>query len=258
MELTTPAMTGQRICVERAGCVTRVTLNRPDRGNTIDPTQLAELHEALDQAEGDPGCRVVLLRNAGHVFCAGMDLAQAGEDGPDGGGRAFFGLLTRFTQTSRMVVSCVDGQVSGGGVGLAAASDFVFATPRSQFSLPEALWGLLPCCVLPFLIRRIGYQKAYAMTLATTPVPASEALRYHLADEIAEEPERLIRRLEFRATKLPATAVGDIKRYFARIRPPQPEMEDVAVGELSRLLSSPEVRRRITAFVTSRSLPWES
>src|SRR5204863_9100504 len=116
----------------------------------------------------------------------------------DRGGAAFFGLLRRFTTVGRVIVSIVDGRVTGGGVGLVAASDLVYATERSSFGLPEALWGLLPCCVLPFLIRRVGYQPAYAMALSTQPVSAQEALRSHLVDAVADDPTALVRRLAAR------------------------------------------------------------
>ena len=58
-------------------------------------------------------------------------------------------LLKRLTLTPKVVVACIDGKVIAGGVGIAAAADLVVATPRSEFSLSEALWGMLPCCVVP-------------------------------------------------------------------------------------------------------------
>jgi len=253
----------QRIAVDEDAGVHRVTLNRPDRDNAIDPEQLCELHAALDRAERSRDCAMVLVQHAGQVFSAGMDFTGVAGGGPassmppQDGATAFYRLLRRLTQIGCLVVASVDGRVSGGGVGIVAASDVVLATPRSEFSLPEALWGLLPCCVLPFLIRRVGFQKAYTMALTTQPVPASEAHRYHLVDELAERHEARVRRLLFRATRLPGTAIGDAKRYFSRIWPLGLDAEELAVGELGRLMSSQDVRDRISGFVVSRRLPWE-
>jgi polyketide biosynthesis enoyl-CoA hydratase PksH len=240
------------------------TLDRPRQQNTINGAVLAELHAVLDQAERSPDCRLVVLAGTDGVFCTGMDFADASRTDGDStalaerGGAEFLGLLKRFTTVPRAVVSVVDGRVAGGGVGIAAASDFVYATPRSTFGLPEALWGLLPCCVLPFLIRRVGFQPAYAMTLSTLPVTADQAYRTHLVDEVAEDAELPIRRLRLRLSKLDGSTIADLKRYLRGMWFLSEEMERSAVGEFTRLMSSPAVRERISSFATQQVFPWES
>src|SRR5262245_7328835 len=109
--------------------------------DVIDAGTIKELHAALDEAERSPDCRVLVLEGGDGVFCTGLNLEEAAATTtPEEGGAEFFALLKRFTTTPRAVVAKVDGKVSGGGVGLAAASDFVYATERSTFGLPEALW----------------------------------------------------------------------------------------------------------------------
>lgn len=191
----------------------------------------------------------------------GMDLAEAGNDAGDlgeGGAREFLGLLRRLTAIGRIVVSQVDGTAAGGGVGIAAASDFVYATPRSRFSLPEALWGLLPCCVLPFLIRRIGFQKAYTMTLSTHPVDAGQAARIGLADEVTDDPDTALRRLLMRVSRIDEATVAGCKRYFDQLWIISERTEAAAVGEFGRLMASGPVRQRLTDFATHGKFPWES
>ena len=245
---------------ERAG-VLRVVLDRPERHNSINDVMLDELGAMLDRAERG-GPPIVALSGTGPVFCSGMDFADASRSEAtslaDRGGAAFFGLLRRFTTVGRVIVSIVDGRVTGGGVGLVAASDLVYATERSSFGLPEALWGLLPCCVLPFLIRRVGYQPAHAMTLSTMPVPALRAERYHLVDEVVEDAEPVLRRLAGRLSKLDGHTVGDAKRYLGRMWPPPGDPERVATAEFARLVSSPAVQRRIANFANHQQMPWES
>ncbi|MGC4806669.1 enoyl-CoA hydratase-related protein [Micromonospora sp. DT233] len=257
MELTAPNGT---LLLRSEAAVLTVTLARPREQNSITPALMADLHDALDRAEADPACRVVVLRAQGPAFCSGMDLhAAAGstDDLAAHGGERFLGLLKRLTTVERVVVSCVDGRASGGGVGVVAASDFAYATPASQFGLPEALWGLLPCCVLPFLIRRVGFQRAYTMTLSTLPIDAAEAARRGLVDEVAEDPGPALRRLLVRATKLDPTTIGDLKRYFRRMWIVSDEMEAEALREFGRLMTSPVARERITAFATGQRMPWE-
>ena len=204
--------------VEERAGVLRVVLDRPERHNSINDVMLDELGAVLDRAERG-GPPIVALSGTGPVFCSGMDFADA----------------SRSEATS-----------------LADRGGAAF------FGLPEALWGLLPCCVLPFLIRRVGYQPAHAMTLSTMPVPALRAERYHLVDEVVEDAEPVLRRLAGRLSKLDGHTVGDAKRYLGRMWPPPGDPERVATAEFARLVSSPAVQRRIANFANHQQMPWES
>jgi polyketide biosynthesis enoyl-CoA hydratase PksH len=246
----------------RPGTLT-ITLSRPEARNSIGTVMVSELHAALDRAQADPAIRMVVLRGSGGYFCTGMDLAEAAAQGvPDlaaatRSGEEFLGLLKRLTTVPRIVIAAIDGQAVGGGVGLVAASDFAFATPASTFSLPETLWGLLPCCVAPFLIRRVGFQTAYAMSLGTQPVTAGEAAASRLVDGVTEQLGSAVGRLAFRATKLPGQSVGDLKRYFRRMWFLTEEMERAAVSEFARLMSSDALGERLIAFARDQRFPWE-
>ena len=235
---------------------------------TISNAMLADLHAALDAVERTTECRVVVVEGTDAVFCAGMDFADDSGTGTGTGtgdadsARAFFRLLRRLTETPHTVLAKVVGRASGGGVGIAAACDLVIAGPDAVFSLPELLWGLLPCCVLPFLIRRIGFQSAYAMTLTTQPVTAEAAKLTRLADEVAADPEQLIRRIAFRSVRLTESALRDAKRYcatlatHATVAPITTDVEDRAVTELARLLGTPEARAAMGAFAQRQEFPW--
>lgn len=242
----------------------RVVIDRPERNNSINALLLEELHAVLDHAEREPDLRMVVLEGAGPVFCSGMDFAdaagsnRAGDDLATQGGEAFYGLLKRFTTIPRIVVCVVDGRVTGGGVGLAAASDFVYATERSSFALPEALWGLLPCCVMPFLVRRIGFQPAYSMTMSTLPVTAARAAQVNLVDELLEDAEPALRRLAGRLTKIDDSVIADGKRYFEKMWLPAEQLEHTAVTEFARLMASPVVQHRIANFANHQLMPWEN
>lgn len=238
-----------------------VTLHRPARRNALSDAMLRELHAALDAAERSPDCRLFVLRGTGGAFCAGMDLEEAAGAlgaGEERRGAPFFGLLRRFTASRCVVVALVDGPAEGGGVGLAAASDFVFASERARFGLPEALWGLLPSSVLPFLLRRTGFRAAYAMTLSTLPLDAREAERAGLVDAVAADPALPLQRLAARVTKLDPTTIAGAKRAFGRLAPISDEVEAAALRELDALLESAPVRRALAGLAgPRRSWPWE-
>lgn len=262
MELSTSY---RAVRVTRQAGVVTATLALPERQNTITPALMEELHGALDQAEADDATRIVVIQGEGGVFCNGMDFAEAAARNAEApgdfaarAGADFLDLLKRLTSISRVVVSVVDGRVSGGGVGISAASDLVYATERSQFGLPEALWGLLPCCVLPFLMRRAGFQKAYAMTLSTQPVGARQAEASRLVDEVTDDPDAAVRRLWLRVGKVDTETIRDIKRYSRSLWSLTPETEHFVLEEFRRLMSSDVVQRRISDFTTLQKLPWEA
>jgi polyketide biosynthesis enoyl-CoA hydratase PksH len=237
------------------------TMHRPSRQNALDDVMLEELHDALDTAERAPGCRALVLAGEGGVFCTGMDLeAAASETGGAAPSRArFFRLLRRFTTSPRVVVSLVDGRCDGGGVGLAAASDFVFASPRARFGLPEALWGLRPISVLPFLVRRVGLQLAYAMTLGTLPIDARQAEQRGLVDALADDPTIPLARLTARLAKIDPHTTGAIKQGFAARTPITDEMEAEALRELDAMFASPAVVHAFAAMAgPRRRFPWET
>ena len=245
--------------MELTRIVRAVELTGPDGGTTLDPPRIAQLRAELDAAEADPACRILLLTAAPGTFCTGMNLVRAGRgEATDDTGDVFFDLLVRLTRAPLMVVAAVDGTAAGGGVGLAAASDLVYATGRASFALPEALWGLLPCCVLPFLQRRVGFQRAYAMALTTQPVDAPTAAGWGLVDEVTEDPAVLVRRLAFRAARLDRSTVGDLKRYAHGLHTITTDTRDRAVAELGRLMALPAVRQRLAAYATHGRYPWET
>lgn len=258
------AMPYETILVETAPRAVTITLNRPERANSINAALLRDLNAALDEAERTPSCRLVILRGKPGLFCTGMDFVEAA-GAPDGAGgdgghmavEDYMAVLKRFASSPKIVIAVIDGKTVAGGVGFAAASDLVIATPRADFSLSEALWGLLPCCVIPFLIRRVGFQKAYAMTLTTRTWSAAEAAAIHLVDEVTETPDEAVRRLLLRLGLLTDETVGELKRYFQKMWLLSPEMEQTAVREIARLAAKPAVRRGIADYVGSGRFPWE-
>lgn len=233
----------------------RVTFNRPEQQNTLTPDIVVSLANALTSCESDSSARVFVIEGSGEYFSNGMDLVSAADgDGVRGGGEIFLQLLKRFIVSPVVIVSVVDGKAQGGGVGIVAASDFVYATPRSQFSLPEILWGLLPCTIAPFLIRRVGYRVCQQMTLSTLPVNSKLALDYGLIDSIDEHAlSKLLRRLQMVAPE----GIGNAKKYLRKLWILSDAMLDETLDELDTLLKSPEVKQRLNEFKDSNTYPWE-
>ncbi len=250
-----------------------ITLNRLDQQNSINNQLLKEVNEVLDWAEQNPDCRIIILEGQNGIFCTGMDFESASKidsqepalneiqessENTESSSTLYMTTIKRLTLSPKVIISVVDGRVMAGGIGLVAASDLVIATPRSQFSLSEALWGLLPAMVTPYLIRRIGYQNAYRMTLTTTPVSTQEAHRINLVDEMSDTPGENIRRLWLRLSKLEESTIVNMKQYFRKMWIITEQMEETAISEITRLSTQPKVIENITNFIKYQKFPWEN
>lgn len=257
-------LTYKTLKVSQEGPCCTIQFNRPEFQNAINSTLISDIHCALDAAEEDPCCRAIILSGADGIFCTGMDLDEIVRDS----GRAnnwsdreftqqYSRLLNRFSTTSKYIIAKVDGQVVAGGVGFVAASDLVIATPRSRFSLSEALWGLLPSMVVPYLIRKTGFQVAYRMTLTTLPIDADEACRVKLVDNVSDESEKIIDGYLQRLVRIEERTVSEIKSYFRSIWVITDEMEKFSASETERLMSAPEVIGNISNYVKFKRFPWD-
>ncbi|MEM9487725.1 MAG: polyketide synthase [Myxococcota bacterium] len=239
------------ISVENLGYGRALVFDRPASGNAIDHDFLHQFHLELDAIERDDSARIVILRGRDGVFCIGRDLRQPDAQRPASEDlfARYMATLRRLATMPRIVIACVDGEVIAGGVGLLAASDLALATPRSRISLPEILWGLLPACVSPYLIRRVGFQHAYRMALTTQPIAAERAFEIGLIDELSEQPEPLIRQWALRLARIDTSAVRDLKRFYRDMWLIDEETDQLAVAEIRRLDARPEVKARIRSFV---------
>ncbi|HEX4019708.1 MAG TPA: enoyl-CoA hydratase-related protein [Acidobacteriaceae bacterium] len=247
--------------IERRPKLFSVTFDRAAERNTLTQQTLNELSRAFDEAERDPECRIILLQGSSGYFCSGMDFTEMSGRIDSGLENAsdvhYMDILRRMSSIGQIIISAVDGQVMAGGIGIVAASDLVIATPASRFSLPEALWGLLPACVLPLLIRRIGFQNAYRMTLTTETATAQQARETGLVDELADSLDDAIRRRSQRLTRLDPETVQRMKAYFSKMWYLSDAMFETAVDEIETLVRQPRVQQNIRNFVEHKKFPWE-
>ena len=245
---------GIRLSIEAA--VARFSLDDPEHGHAIPRALLDDLMAALHRVEHDSACRILVLEGSDGIFCTGMDLHEVTRlAGAQQTARLresielYAHLLRRLTRFPKPVICLVDGKVLAGGIGLVAAADVVVASPRSTFALTEARWGLLPANVMPYLIRRVGFQKAYWMALTTQTVAATEACAMGLVDQVGEEPQMALRQVILRLLRLPPETAGALKRFVGDLWTISDETERFTAEESFRLASDPAVQARIRGFL---------
>lgn len=223
---------------------------------------LARLDLALAAAEERRDAAVWVLRGSPEVFCRGMDFAAlAGVDDAYPWLRRFAAVLARLRSAPRPTVAVVDGEVVGGGVGIAAACDWVLATERSRFALPEALFGLLPGVVLPVLLDRMTPQRARLLVLQGVSRSAEGARGEGLVDEVvsAEALEGAARRAARGLSRVSSARVRGLRRWSeeaAHLAATEALTRGAALT--AELLGEPSVRAGLERFLESGTPPWEA
>jgi enoyl-CoA hydratase len=187
-------MTEVPVRYERTGAAALVTIDRPQHRNAVDAATAELLRQSLERFEADDAARAMVLTGAGEVaFCAGadlkaMDLEIEHPQGPMG--------FTRVTP-SKPTIAAISGWCLAGGLEIALWCDLRIATEDATFGLFERRWGVpLIDGGTQRLPRIVGMGRALELTLTGRPVPAEEALRIGLANEVVPPGGHVDRALE--------------------------------------------------------------
>lgn len=240
--------------------VALITINRPDKLNSIDPATDLLLREAWAWAEQTNDVRCIILTGTEKSFCAGGDIAQLlpelrrrNEINADDG--TFCGL-TRVYPTRKPILAAVNGMAFGGGLELALASDIRIASAKAKFGLPEVQVGVLAgaggATRLP---RFIAPAVAAEMLLTGEAIDAETALRAGLVSRVVP-PEQLMETAFRIATRIAANAPLAIVRTLELIRKSRSlslaDSLDMERASLQYLLASADAKEGIAAFSEKR------
>ncbi len=239
----------------------RVRIERPEASNAINSQLIADLGAVLARCESQemaPPVTVLVLEGSPTVFCSGGDFDAMAAAGEVADATPLYQLWLRLATGPFVTVSVVRGRVNAGGVGFVAASDIVLADPSAAFSLSELLFGVYPACVLPFLARRTGAQKAHYMTLMTRAFSAQEALAAGLVDALGDDVEALLRQHLVRLRRLGREGIRNYKAYRAGMAGDLERLQPAAVAANRRMFSDPQVQHDIRRYVAESKFPWES
>jgi enoyl-CoA hydratase/carnithine racemase len=183
--------------IQQQGGVLRLTMNRPERLNALNPALATALRECFQGLYRRNDIRVVILQGAGASFCAGLDLKEQ-QPGKEVGTSDMLAvqysirdIMLAMRRCPQPIISIVQGAASGGGFALALASDIRLATPDARMNASFLRIGLTGCDmgVSYFLPRMVGSSvaaqylltgrfmdaaRAHALGLVSTVAPLSE------------------------------------------------------------------------------------
>lgn len=177
----------------REGGVLEVTLDRP-KANAIDLATSRVMGEVFAGFRDDDSLRVAIVQTAGErFFSAGFDLkAAAGGDAVDGDyGVGGFGGLQELPGLHKPVIAAVEGMAVGGGFELALSCDLIYATEASTFGLPEINAGTLADAATIKLPKRMPYHVAMELLLTGRWMPAEEAQRWGVVNQVLPDGDAL-------------------------------------------------------------------
>lgn len=185
---------------EKRGQIAWVTINRPERANTLITESFVLLAEAWREVREDPAIRVAILTAAGtRDFCCGGDLVEyipkAGAK-PGGSTLGPKEALLMDGPMPKPIIAAVNGRALGGGTELLEATDIRIASETATFALPEPKVGIVPGAgSLVRLPRQIPYAHAMYMMLTAQTIDAETALRWGLISEVTA-PAKLLERAD--------------------------------------------------------------
>lgn len=248
---------------ERTGHVLHLRLNRPEVRNALNAELIRDLTAAFEGVKDE---RCVVLTGAGRSFCAGGDLqwmqssVNLSEEENLEDARKLGRMFEAIDACPCPVVASVHDAVFGGGIGIVAACDVVFAAEGTRFSFSEVKLGLAPSVISRYALRKIGESAARRYFLTAEVFGAEEAQRIGLVheamphDHLRAQAEEVVRAILLAGPQ----AVRAAKSLVREQAPAQdsPSAADRCAALLARLRVSEEGQEGVKAFLEKRPAAW--
>ncbi len=251
--------------MERQGPVAQVVLSRPDIRNAFNDAMIRELREAFVELGQDSALRVVVLTGEGKAFCAGADLnwmrrvIDYGYEENLEDSLHLAHLMREIYDFPRPVVGRINGPAIGGGTGLVAVCDIAVAVDTAVFAFSEVKLGLVPACISPYLLKRLGERYSREYFLTGERLSAQRALECGLVNRVvkAEELDEVVQSYVDRLLTSGPEAVATCKRMVQAVGDMSlDEAGPFTADMIARLRMGKEGQEGMAAFLQRRKPSW--
>jgi enoyl-CoA hydratase len=178
------------VLFEIEGQFALITLNRPERHNSICQDLLINLYNYIDEVARNSDIKVAILTGNGKSFCSGIDLSVIGKDNlldPRGDGKD---MPDVFASCNKPIIGVINGNAITGGFELAMQCDFLIASENARFTDSHAKVGIHPGWGMTQLLQRsVGQRLAKQLSFTCKPLSAQDALRCGLVNEVVPHAE---------------------------------------------------------------------
>jgi len=170
--------------------VAKVNFNRPEVHNAFNEVMISELTDVFKNIKDEKEVRVVVLTGNGKSFCAGADLnwmKKIIDFSFEENMRESLDLAELFYimyTLPKPTIAKVNGAAIGGGAGLVCVCDLVIASEKAKFSLSEVKLGLVPACISPYVLRRVGERVCRELFLTGERIDGKKAYDLGLANQV--------------------------------------------------------------------------
>lgn len=242
-----------------------VILNRPEVRNAFNEVMISEMTDAFKNINGRNDLRVVVVTGEGKAFCAGADLNwmkgvinySYEENLQDS--QNLSDMFAEMANCPLPTIARVNGPAIGGGTGMVAVNDLVIASEKALFSLSEVKIGLVPACISPYVIRRMGDKNAREYFLTGERLDAEKARTAGLVNRVVTEAELdgEIEKLVKQLISSGPNALAWCKQLLDKVPPMnQKDYGRYTAEVITKLRMSDEGQEGMKAFFEKRKPDW--
>ena len=250
---------------EKRGRVGHLSFNRPEIHNAFNSTVINEMADVFCVINADDDLRVVLLTGKGKSFCAGADLnwmrsvvTQSFEENL-AESNSLANLFYQIYTCKRPVVGRINGAAIGGGTGFVALCDIAIAARSAKFSFSEVKIGVVPACIGPYVIRKMGEGRARELFITGERMNADRAFEVGLVnkvvddDQLDDEVNGLVKMILSSGPE----AIAMAKKLVSEVPAMTPEQFKPYTAEMiASLRISDEGQEGMDAFLNKRKPNW--
>jgi enoyl-CoA hydratase/carnithine racemase len=257
------------LVVERSGPVGWLIFDRPDRGNAMDSTMLAELETAWSELGSDPSVRVIVNTGNGSSFQTGLDVKQLSRD-PDAlreqsrrTKRAELRLTAWHNQIWKPVIAAVNGTCAGGGLHFVADADIVMASSDAAFTDPHVSIGQVTAYEAIGLLRKMPVEAVMRMALVGRyeRIGAQRAFELGMISQVVDPPERLREEAQALAENIaknsPAAMAATKRALWGALELGLTDACKAGAKELVSMWGHPDQEEGPRAFAEKRDPVWK-
>lgn len=217
-------MQNTTVKLERDGLIARVILNRPETLNAVNRDLIAGIKEAFEELSADDSIRVVVLTGEGRGFSSGGDLNKVHEVADVGHSDPFRHLMEEVRENPRVlsildlhekvVIAAINGPAVGVGLEIAMAADFRIAKASARMGFVQSVMGMVPMYAFGLLPPLMRLPEIKKLMLLGEIIPAEEALRIGLIDEVVpdEDFDARVEAFAQRMAEVPSQVTMVVKR----------------------------------------------
>jgi len=174
-----------------------ITLNRPERRNSINRELLSGLYDSIDEVSRNDEIRVAIITGNGKSFCSGIDLSVIGKENLFDIRGNGIDLPDVFDACRKPIIGAINGHAITGGFEIALNCDFLIASENAKFADTHAKVGIHPGWGMTQLLQQaVGKRMALQMSTTCQFIDAGQALKYGLVNEVVPHDDLMKRCLE--------------------------------------------------------------